>query len=173
MKRRRHHSEYFAVVGRGKIGVAFQTDLADVLSGEHPRINGAVRLMTGRAAFEANRRVFEREGSPDFRMALEATGFVARSVLHVARAKATVRIVAIEAGHGVLNEAVGVGLLELRPRRQMAASAELVDLGRLSGDQMLRTVVRVDRMAGRAGNLILGVATHNAAGLCGLVEVAS
>jgi hypothetical protein len=173
----RNNAEDFRGVACGRalereVGVTLQTDLANILPGEHPGVGGAMRFMTGSATLKANGGVLEGEGAADLRVALEASRFVGGCELHHARTEASVRVVAIDARHGVLHQAVGERLLKGRPDGQMASGAELIDVGRLARDES-EGPVGVNLVAGGASNLILGVATRDAAHLGGLVQMAS
>ena len=82
------------------------------------------------------------------------------------------RIMAIDARHGVFRDLMTIGLLKLRHHLQVASGAEFVDLFRCPHHQPYRAVC-MDRVAGDAGNGILHVAALNPPRMRCLIEVAS
>ena len=96
--------------------------------------------MAGAAAFAPNRRMFECEGTALVPMAFEAAWLIGRKALDHRLAKGPVRIVAIDAGHLVLRNLVAEGLGELGFDALMAARAEGIDLGCVSGNQPRRSI---------------------------------
>ena len=158
VERRRHRSQ--RRVGRRnrhrQVGVALQAHQAHLLPRQHARIRRAVRLMAGAAAFEAHRSVLEGKGSHLIAVALGAAGFVGARRLDRFGQRAAVRIVAIHAGHGAFRQPVLVGALETGPDVGVAAGAQRVDVRRLARHQAVRSVL-VNRVAGRAAHLVLGM----------------
>ena len=64
VKRRRHDAEGARlIVHAWQIGVALQTYILHLSADQHPRIGGAMHLVASGAAFETDRRMFERERS--------------------------------------------------------------------------------------------------------------
>src|SRR2546423_15504267 len=98
----RDHAEsrFHRVQRRGQVGMALQTHKADLLAREHARIRRSVRLMAGRAALKSHRRVLECERPSLIAVTAEATWLSGRKRLHHPGPETSVRIVAIDAGHG-------------------------------------------------------------------------
>ena len=98
------------------------------------RVHGAVRIVTGLAAFDAHRRMLEYERSALIDVALEAGLLVRDRLVHHARAlshapggrRSAVRIVAVGALHEAFIHAVLGGHVELRADGGMAGVAHLV-----------------------------------------------
>ena len=143
--------------GVGKIGVALQADEPHFLPDQHPRIGGAVGLMTSSTTLESHHGVLKGKGAALVGVAVEASGFVSTERLQHRSPDAAVRIMAIHAAHGVLGYFVVKRSLKLRPHIQMAANAKLVYRRSFSNHQAVGSV-GVDLVARRAGDLILGVA---------------
>lgn len=68
--------------------MALQAHLAYLMTDQHARISGAVRLMTRHATLEANGRVLENEWTALIAVALEAGRLVAESNPHRLRQEA-------------------------------------------------------------------------------------
>ena len=78
------------------------------------------------------------------------------------------RIVAIDAGHGAFRQPMFIGALETGPDIGVALGALRVDFRRLARHQAVRSIL-VNRMAGRAAHLILGMTAINTSDVGGLV----
>jgi hypothetical protein len=109
------------------------------------------------APFETHDRVLKRERTALVPMAIDTTRFVRSEGLTHRRLGTTVRVVAIDAGHGSLGEFVVGRPLKLGPDIDVATRALLVDGGRLASHQAVRAI-GVDFVAARAGDLILHMA---------------
>ena len=78
MEGRRNASQHLAVSSiDGQCNVTFQALLGDIATRQHSRIHRAVRLMTSRAGFRTNRRVFIAERPALVGMALQTTRLIA------------------------------------------------------------------------------------------------
>ena len=152
--------------------VTLQTDKPDFMPCQHPRIGRAVWLMASLAALESHGRVLERKRSPLVGMAAKAARLVGCECLQQTRVRCPVRIVAIDAGHRALREAVRMRLSKLAPGACMACRALLVYLTRLARDHSIRAIT-VDGMACCAIHLTSRMAPENAAGVHILIKVAS
>ncbi len=152
--------------------MALQTNQPHLMPHQHSRIYGTMRFVARRASFEPDWRVLERERSALIAMALNTAGFVSRECLGHGRTCRPMRIVAIDARHGIFRNLVSVWLLKLRHHLQVASGAQLVDLFRSSRDQPYRSV-RVNRVASDAGNRILHMAALNPPRMRHLIQVAS
>ena len=109
---------------------------------------------------------------PDFvAVALDAARFVGARGLDRAGQGAAVRIVAIHAGHGAFRQPVFVGALETGPDIGVARGALRVDFRRLARHQAVRSVL-VNRVAGRATHLVLGMTAINTSDVGGLILMA-
>jgi len=128
-------------------------------------------FVTASAALESDRLMLERERTAFVPVTIEATGLIGRERLRHRRPEASVRIVAIDAGHRPFREPVMIGPLELRPDIEMAARALLVNGGRLAGHQTIGRVA-MNFMAGRAGNRVLGMAALQSSDVRRLIQVA-
>jgi hypothetical protein len=171
VKSRRHNTHSGARFYRYRqIGMALETNQPHFLPDQHPRIGRPVRLVTGRATFESYRSVFEGKRTALVAVAAEATSFIGREDLHHAGPEASVGIVAIYAGHGAFRQPVLVRLLKLAPDIGMTAGALSVDRGSFTCDQAERPV-GMNLVAGRARNLILGVAALQTAHVRRLIQV--
>ena len=95
--------------------MTFKADEADFGTRQHLRIRRPVNLVTRLAARGSNRRMFIGEGSAKVRMTRKAAAFVRRERANLRRQKAAMRVVTIQAGHGVLRKGVRVVSLERRP----------------------------------------------------------
>jgi len=150
--------------------MALETNQPHFLPDQHSRIGRPVRLVAGRAAFQAHRSVFEGERTALVAMAPKATSFVGRKNLHHSRLETSVRIVAIHAGHSSFRNPVLEWLLKLAPDTGMAGGALSVNLRSFARDQAERSV-SVNLVACRARNLILGMAALQTAHVCRLIQV--
>jgi hypothetical protein len=127
--------------------------------------------MAARAAFEADRRMLEGERASLVAVACQATGLVGGEQLRHGWPDGSVRVVAIDAGHGALGHSVMVRPLELRPDAYMAAPAQFVDRQRCVRDNP-GGAVRVDFVTGCARDLVLEVAAKESTRVSRLIEVA-
>ena len=150
--------------------MALEANESYFLARQHSRIGRAVRLMTGRAAFKPHRTVLESERAALVAMAIQASRFVRAESLRHAGADAAVGIVAIDTTHSALRQLVVVRPLKLSPDVDMATRALLIQRGWLALDQSVGPV-GVNFMAGRAGDLILGMTALQPAHVCGLIQV--
>ena len=98
------------------IGVTLQTYKTNFMPGQHPRIRRSMRLVTGAAAFQSHGRVLERKGSALIGVALQAAWLIPGECSNHLWTRASMRIMAVYAGHGSLRQPVRVGPLELGPR---------------------------------------------------------
>jgi len=114
VKRRWHDTRHFHRRVR-KISVALQADETNVGAIEHPRVRGAMRLVTSLAAFKAHRCVFEGEWAALVAVAAEASRLVGREDLEHRGPNAAMGIVAVHAAHVAFRELVMEWPLELRP----------------------------------------------------------
>ena len=131
-----------------------------------------MRFMARRAPFEPHRRMFERKRSALIAMAFDTAGLISRECLAHCRPRRPMRIMAIHARHGIFGDLMTVWLLKLRHHLQVASGAQFVDLFGGPRDQPQRPI-RVDGMAGDAGNRILHMAALNASGLRCLIQMTS
>ena len=131
-----------------------------------------MRFMARGASFEPHRRMFKRKGSALIAMAFDTAGLVSGECLAHCQPRRPMRIVAIDACHGIFRDLVTVGLLKLRHHLQVASGAESVDLFRSPRHQPFRAVC-MDGVAGDAGNRILHMAALNASGMRCLIQMAS
>ena len=152
--------------------MTLQADQAHFLPGQHARIGRAVRLMTRAATLKPYGSVFKRKGPPLVPVAVEASRLVGGEGLQHGRANASVRIVAIDARHGAFGQFMVIRPLKLRPDIQVTAGALVVDSGGLADHQVM-AAIRVNLMAGRAGNLVLHVTALETPYLRRLVQVAT
>jgi hypothetical protein len=155
-----------------QIGVTLQTYLLHNRPRQHAWIGRPVRLMARGATFKAHRCVFKGEWAAFVSMALEAARFVGGKALSHRRSYASVRVVAIDAGHRAFRYPVMKWILKLRHYVGVAGGALLVDRGGLACHQAKWTI-GVNLVARRAGHLIFGMAALQAAGMRGLAQVAS
>jgi len=105
VKRRRHDARDLDR-RRRKVGMALQTDEADVGADQHPGISRAMRFVTGLAAFKAHRRMFERKWTPFVTVAAKTARLVGGEGLLHGGPDAAMRIVAIHTAHGAFREFV-------------------------------------------------------------------
>ena len=130
-----------------------------------------MRFVAGGAAFIADGRVLEGEGTTFIAVAFDAARLIAGKGLAHGGLRGPVRIVAIDARHRILGNLVPVRLLKLCHDIQVAAGAKLIDLFGRSCHQANRPV-GVNRMAGNAGDRILHMAALNTAHMGRLVQMA-
>lgn len=156
-----------------EVGVAFQAKLSNVASGEHSRVGGPVRLVTGGATFEPYRRVLVGERTTLIGVALQAPRFPADHLADVLRQERTMGIVAVSTSHRLvglllLGQEVGVGPLELSAHIHVAGSALFVDphRARRRGGRSMH------RMATGARHLVASMSAHDTADMAGLVGMA-
>jgi len=172
VERRRHHPQgHVRVGGSRQIGVTLETDQANFLARQHPRIRRAVRLVAAPATFKTDYRMLERERTAFIPMTVETSWFICGEYLGHCRPHGAVRIVAIDAGHRTLRQLVVVGPLELCPDIDVTARALLVDRRSLASYQAERPV-GMDFVTCGAGHLILDMAALQAANVRRLVEMA-
>ena len=155
-----------------QIGVTLQTHLLHNRPCQHPWIGRPVRLMARGATFKAHRRVLKGEWAAFVSMTLEAARLVGGKTLSHRRSYASVRVVAIDAGHRAFRYPMMKWFLKLRHHVGVAGGALLVDRGGLACHQAKWTL-GVNLVARRAGNLIFGMAALQSAGVRGLAQVAS
>ena len=137
--------------------MTLEADVLYRLPREHSGVGRTMRLVTSRATFKAHRRVLKCEWTALVAVAIETAGLVRGKGLGHKRPKGPVRIVAIEAGHGPFRKPVVIGLLELGPDIEVTARALLVNCCPWKYQSICG--VRMDLVAGGAGNRVFGVAT--------------
>jgi len=115
--------------------------------------------------------VLEREWPPFVAVTSEAAGVIASKRTGRSGADGPVWIVAIDAAHRVLRQPMMRGFLELHPDVCVTTRALLVDRGRLSCHHSSRAV-GMNLVAGRARDLILGVARLQPPDMRRLIEMA-
>ena len=169
----RHRSAERLRVGigsdRADIGVTFQAREADLMPGEHARVDGVVRVMAGDAATETDGRVLEDEWPAKVAVAAETTWLIGAECSHGVSSLRTlgehpaVRVVAVRARHRVLAEFVAERPIELRP------------VIRVTGGAIERGLLRwsVDGMTGGTAHRTARVTTLNTSGVGRLVEMTS
>jgi hypothetical protein len=142
---------------RGRqIRVTFQAHLLHDGSRQHARIARSMGFMTGGATLESHRRMFERERTALIAVTLKAAGFIRAEAPGHRGTQASVRVVAIHAGHRTLRHRMVKRLLKLSHRIEVAGGALLIDGRSLARHQTQRTV-GVDLMTCGAGHLIVCV----------------
>ena len=152
--------------------MTLQTHLTHLVTDQHARISGAVRLMTGHAALKANGRVLENKRTALIAVALEASRLVTERNAHGLRHGARVRIVTVGAGHRAFGQAMLVRLLKRRPNREMARRALSINVRRFLKEQ--RPPARaVNRMTLKAPHRVLGMARQDAPHIRRTVPVAA
>ncbi len=124
MKCRRRNTD-----GLQRAGVALQAQEALLVPGEHTRVGGAVRLVTGAAIPQEDRRVLEWKRPALVAVAFEAPDVIRRDPPQLARRQLAVRIVAVGAADGPFLEFVAVGARELGLHGEVTTLAERVRLG--------------------------------------------
>lgn len=127
--------------------------------------------MTGAAALEPHRGVFEGKRPTFIGVTPKAAGLVGGESTDLLRPEGSMRVVAIDTGHRALRKTVSMGPLKLRPRAGMTACTLPVHLGRLGGPK--RGWRSMYLMASGTRDLPLRVAALQAARVSGLVQVAS
>ena len=152
--------------------MALQAHLTYLMTDQHARISGAVRLMTGHAAFEANGCVLENKWTALIAVALEAGRLVAERDAHGLRQVARMRVVAVGAGHRAFGKTMLVGLLKRCPDRSVAVGALRVDVGRPLQEQRPPTRA-VNGVTLKAPHGVLGMACQDAAHVRSTVPVAA
>jgi hypothetical protein len=171
VERRRHNAQNSVRLCRYRqIGMALETNQPHFLPDQHSRIGRPMRLVAGSAAFQAHWGVFESKRTALVAVAPEAAGFVGRKNLHHAGPEASVRIVAIHARHGAFRQPVLERPLKLAPDAGMTGGALSVNLRSFARDQTEGSV-GMNLVAGRARNLILGVAALQTTDVCRLIQV--
>jgi hypothetical protein len=108
---------------KADVGMAFQAHEALLRACQHARVRRAVRLMAGPASFHLHRRMLKRERPAFVRVAPHATRLVRVDGVHHARKEASMRIVAIYAGHRALGQEVTMRPLKFGPRLSVATGA--------------------------------------------------
>jgi hypothetical protein len=157
--------------GSGQIDMAFQADRTDLTAREHTGIGGAVRLMATTAAFESYGGMFKGKRTTLVSVAFEATRFIGAEALRESGTTAPVGIVAIDATHGALRNAMMQRLLELRHHIDVAGRALFIDGNGLSRNQTGSTF-GMNLVAGDAGHQVLHVATGDTRRVRGVAGVA-
>jgi hypothetical protein len=129
VKCRRHYTNCSCGAGNllRKIRMTFEADETYFGPRQHLRICGPVGFVTRRASRDPHRSVFICEWTPKIRMAVETARFVRCEGADLLRQEAAVGIVAAQARHGVLRQAVRMRLLECGPNARMALDALLID----------------------------------------------
>lgn len=97
MKSRRHAAQCGCLCS--KIGVALQTNEANLMPRQHARVSGAMRLMTGLAPLKPHGCVLKGERTPFICVALKAAGFVCRKRSYLTSIDRAVRVVTVDARH--------------------------------------------------------------------------
>ena len=125
--RRRHIVEARRVDDAGvlNVAVAFKTELRDVVAFEQARVAGPMRAVASRAAFDLAGRVLENKRPLLVGVALEAGSVGAGGEPGLLGLETAMRIVAIAALHGTLNDLVVEGLVELTLHLVVAGDAQL------------------------------------------------
>src|SRR5216684_7322857 len=129
-----------------------------------------MRLVAGRAALQAHRRMLEHEGPALIAMTFEASGLIGRDRLHLPRQKASMGVVAVQAGHRTFRQLVVVRSLKLGPDPGVTLAALGIDCGRSPRPQKLGAFV--DPVTGDATDLIARMSALDAAYVRGLIQVA-
>jgi hypothetical protein len=106
--------------------------------------------------------MFKSKRTPFITVAFKAARLVSKRSAHRLRLKTTMRIVAVDAGHGAFGKTVFIRTLKRSPHRQMAGCALLID-GCRPADQQGFASGSVDRMTGTATDLVFGVAAEQPA----------
>ena len=151
--------------------MAFQAEQALFVTHQHARVRGAVRFVAGHAAFQPHRRMFEDKGSALIAVAPQASRLVAECCLSAVGGKARVGIVAVHARHCAFRQSVFVRPVEGRRLSQVAGRASRVNR-RFGVLYKFRALRSMDRMAGCASHLVLGVAARDAPSAGILIQVA-
>jgi hypothetical protein len=173
MESGRHHSGGRPGADRGgQIGMTLQADLLHHWPRQHPWIGRTVRFMASGTAFKADRCVFKGERTALVSMALEAAWLIGRETLRHCGPYASVRVVAIDAGHCAFHHPVMKRFLKLRRDGSVADGALLVDRRRLARNHT-QGAVSVHFVARGAGDLVLGMAVLQTPHMRRLAEVAS
>ena len=130
-----------------------------------------MRLMAGHTTFETHRPMFERKRPTLVAMAVQASRLVRGEGLRHRRTDTAVRIVTVDTAHRAFRQLMMIGPLKLRPDVGMAARALLVDRSRLAVHQPVG-LIRVNFMAGSAGDLIFRMAAFETAHVGRLIQMA-
>ena len=141
------------VIWCGQVRVTVEAHVLNLRTREHPRIRRTMRLMTRLASFVTNGLMFEGEGSALIAVAIEASGFIRAETLRHRSADRSVRVVTIDATHGLFGQFVVIRTLELRPDGQMATAALLIDLRRGPRHEF-RSAIFVDLVTRRTRDAI-------------------
>jgi len=158
--------------GPRQVGMTLQTDETRLRSRQHSRISRAVRLVACGARLGFDGRVLENKGPAFIRVALEAAGIVGINGLqHPARDGASMRVVAVHAGHSAFWEAVLERPLKAGPDVGMAFGALRINVGRLARNKVLRAA-SMDGVARRTAYLVPRMAAVDTAGVSRPVQVA-
>lgn len=116
-----------------------------------------MRFMTRAASLETHGAMIESEWPALVAMAGKAAALVGCKHLSHRPPEASMRIVAIDAVHRVLHDPVTIWLLKRRPDIQVTRRAKLIDAG-IGTNHQLVAVIRVNLVAGHAGNILFRVA---------------
>jgi hypothetical protein len=155
-----------------QIRVTFQADRAHFGPRQHFRIDGPVRNMTTRTAFQPDWGVLENKRPAKVRVAGETRRLIAESDSPSAGGALRMGIMTIRAGHRALRQGVSVRPLEGRPGRLVAVTTLRVNADVASLNQCLPRR-RMDRVASAASNLIVGVSGCDPSGSRRLIQMAA
>ena len=108
-----------------RVAVALKAELARLAADKHARVARAVRLVAGRAAFQAQRRVLVNERPLLVRVTSDASRVRADGEARLALLEAAVRVVAIAAPHSPFEHAMVKGQCELRALLRVAIETQL------------------------------------------------
>jgi len=106
-------------------GMALQTEHVHQAHFEEPSIGGTVGRMASAAALGLHRDVLVNEGPLLVHMALVADGIPARQGSQLPHGRRAMRVMAVNALHQTLVDAVVIGFGEIRLGRGMASVAQL------------------------------------------------
>ena len=109
---------------RAGVAVALDTKLSHATALEQLGIRRAVWVVTGGAAFDLERRMFEDERALFVRVALEAGGVRPRSQPYLLQLEAAMRVMTIAAIHRAFQDFVMEGAVELRLGLVVTSHAE-------------------------------------------------
>src|SRR5215468_9775377 len=128
-------------VGRRKNGVTLQTHKLHLRPRQHPRVRGAVRLMTCDATLQPHWSMFKGKRSDLVTVAVRASGLVGARQPNRAMQRRTVLVVAIDATHSAFRKAVFVWFLKAGPDVGMASGAQSIHVGLFAGYQPVRRIL--------------------------------